>query len=57
MQTLTKLVDMFKLDHAPDNEGGNSAAAVAASTAWVPCKAKGLAGAYGCLPGVVCVIM
>lgn len=55
--TALKLVEVVKLGHAPDDGGGDSAAAVAASAAAVPGKAKGLAGALGCPPGVVCVIM
>ena len=55
--TLIKLVEVVKLGHAPDDEGGNSADAAAANAAGVPGKAKGLAGALGCPPGVVCVIM
>jgi acyl-CoA synthetase (AMP-forming)/AMP-acid ligase II len=55
--TALKLVEVVKLGHAPDDGGGHSAAAMAASSTAVPGKAKGLAGALGCPPGVVCVIM
>jgi acyl carrier protein len=55
--TATKLVEVVKLGHAPDDGDGSNAAAMAVSTAAIPGKAKGLAGALGCPPGVFCVIM
>jgi acyl-CoA synthetase (AMP-forming)/AMP-acid ligase II len=58
--TITKLVEVVKLGYAPDDvaDGSNTAATAAAtSTTPVPGQAKGLAGALGCPPGVVCVIM
>lgn len=59
--TITKLVEVVKLGYAPDDaDGTNSAAATTAgnnSTTPVPGQARGLAGALGCPPGVVCVIM
>jgi acyl-CoA synthetase (AMP-forming)/AMP-acid ligase II len=50
--TLTKLVEVVKLGHAPDDTDGENAAATAAG----PGHARGLAGALGCPPGVFCVI-
>jgi acyl-CoA synthetase (AMP-forming)/AMP-acid ligase II len=56
--TAMKLVDVVKLGYAPDDaEGTNTADMAAASTTPLPGRAKGLAGALGCPPGVVCVIM
>jgi acyl carrier protein len=59
--TINKLVEVVKLGYAPDDaDGTNSAAATMTgnnSTTPVPGQAKGLAGALGCPPGVVCVIM
>jgi acyl-CoA synthetase (AMP-forming)/AMP-acid ligase II len=55
--TATKLVEVVKLGYAPDDVDGDNTAGVATSTAAVPGHAKGLAGALGCPPGVVCVIM
>jgi acyl-CoA synthetase (AMP-forming)/AMP-acid ligase II len=51
--TTTKLVEVVKLGHAPDDADGAKADAMAVQTG----KARGLAGALGCPPGVVCVIM
>jgi acyl-CoA synthetase (AMP-forming)/AMP-acid ligase II len=55
--TAMKLVEVVKLGYAPDDADGSNAAAMAASTTPLPGRAKGLAGALGCPPGVVCVIM
>jgi acyl carrier protein len=57
--TLVKLVDVVKLGYAPDDECGDGAN-LAASNDGLQSegKAKGLAGALGCPPGVVlCNIM
>jgi acyl carrier protein len=54
--TLAKLVEVVKLGHAPDDTGADGAAANGASAASVG-QAKGLAGAMGCPPGVVCAIL
>ena len=51
--TVTKLVEVVKLGHAPDDGDGENAAAMAAG----PGNAGGLAGCLGCPPGVVCVIL
>jgi acyl-CoA synthetase (AMP-forming)/AMP-acid ligase II len=51
--TTTKLVEVVKLGHAPDDADGAKADAMAVQTG----KARGLAGALGCPPGVVCIIM
>lgn len=49
--TVTKLVEVVKLGYAPDDAGRENTTAVA------PGRAGGLAGALGCPPGVVCVIL
>ena len=51
--TVTKLVEVVKLGHAPDDGDGENAAAMVAG----PGNAGGLAGCLGCPPGVVCVIL
>ena len=62
--TIVKLVEVVKLGYAPDDTVGADGANVAPGTmpsnhgtTPVPGQAKGLAGALGCPPGVVCVIM
>jgi acyl-CoA synthetase (AMP-forming)/AMP-acid ligase II len=51
--TLNKLVEVVRLGYAPD-DGDGTAAATAAVSQQGP---GGLAGALGCPPGVVCVIL
>jgi acyl-CoA synthetase (AMP-forming)/AMP-acid ligase II len=51
--TATKLVEVVKLGHAPDDVNGEASGTMAVDTG----KARGLAGALGCPPGVVCCIM
>ena len=57
--TITKLVEVVILGFAPDDVDGTNIAAATATTGTtpVPGQAKGFAGALGCPPGVVCVIM
>lgn len=53
--TVTKLVEVVKLGHAPDDGDGG---ATGGETANAPSgSAGGLAGALGCPPGVACVIL
>ena len=54
---ITKLVEVVKLGYAPDDVDGTNAGAATNNTTPVPGQAKGLAGALGCPPGVVCIIM
>jgi hypothetical protein len=51
--TLNKLVEVVRLGYAPDDGDGEGAAAAAVSQQ----GPGGLAGALGCPPGVVCVIL
>ena len=54
--TLTKLVEIVKLGHAPDDLGGNGESEGIVASAPTG-TAGGLAGLLGCPPGVVlCVI-
>ncbi|GKY98864.1 hypothetical protein MPSEU_000842400 [Mayamaea pseudoterrestris] len=52
--TPQKLVEVVKLGYAPDDGDTDASAAQARQDAG---KASGLAGALGCPPGVVCIIM
>ena len=54
--TLTKLADIAKLGHAPDDEGNNEATP-SRTQHDLGGKATGLAGFLGCPPGVRCVIL
>jgi acyl carrier protein len=54
--TLAKLVEVVKLGYAPDDNGADGTAANAGNNGSIG-QAKGLAGALGCPPGVVCVIL
>jgi hypothetical protein len=54
--TVTKLVDVVQMGHAPDDAGGDEAI-VAPSAVATTGTAGGLAGALGCPPGVCCVII
>lgn len=55
--TLSKLADIARLGHAPDDQGGNQASGQRNSQAMIEGNARGLAGALGCPPGVRCSIM
>ena len=56
--TLTKLSDIVKLGYAPDDEGGEGGQGAPSDPYESEGKAKGLAGALGCPPGVVlCTIL
>lgn len=49
--SLTKLVEVVKLGHAPDDDGETPVAAAP------PSNTGGIAGALGCPPGVVCCVV
>jgi len=51
--TPKKLVEVVKLGYAPDDGDGSNAAMASTSVG----QSTGLAGALGCPPGVVCVIL
>ena len=55
--TLTKLVEVVKLGHAPDDGDGESSSSAPASSSAQAGTAGGLAGALGCPPGVRCIIL
>lgn len=55
--TVTKLVEVIKLGYAPDDTDGEGGANSGAPPASSPGAPGGLAGALGCPPGVVCVIL
>lgn len=55
--TVLKLVEVIKLGNAPDDNGEGGQATGQAATDVAPIgQARGLAGALGCPPGVVCTI-
>lgn len=60
--TIIKLVEVIKLGYAPDDDGGHASGDSSNKPSSAPSAqpqgtATGLAGALGCPPGVVCVIL